>query len=455
MKARRTLIAATAALALIAAACGSTDDGGSSTDTGQAADTATETPGEPTDGGDDAPADDETSDDGGDAPAAPSGEPIRIGFLDTMTGPNGNVGTLNLQGAQIAVDQWNANGGVLGRPIELVVKDEELSPEKTVQHMRDFDSEGINLISGFTSSADVLAAKPLAEDNNMVIVTAGTTDTSLTTTEHSENVYEIAANIQMMNIAAAHLSESDWSAVEVWDGVNYDYLTGHNSWEEFVQLIDEGASSATTGKVAFVPFSETQTTSYINSLLSGDPSPETSGLYYFLFGGGAVQFAKQAMPLELFDQYAIVAAVGGGEEFSAALGAEGPHVYYVHDYFYQGYDNEVNNKFIEDWSKLPQIEGLPLYGPHEWAYEGYTALQALLYAIEDAGSTESDAVKTSLSRIEWESPMGTVKFHSSNILEAPVTIWECAGDAAEEFGYRCFNPQSVPPSITLANAPEF
>lgn len=442
MRTHRTALAIAAALSMVVAAC-------SSASTDQPSSSSSGTAGQQSSAGPSATSGAAAS--SGDSAAA--GEPLKIGFLDTMSGPNGNVGTLNLQGAQIAVDQWNAKGGVLGRKIELVVKDEEMSPEKTVQHMRDFNSEGINLITGFTSSADVLAAKPLAEQNNMVIVTAGTTDTSLTTTEHSANVYEIAANIKMMNVAAAHLAETDWKDVKKWDGVNYDYLTGHNSWDEYANLIKSGKSGSTTGKVAFVPFTATQMTPFINSLLAGDPDPKTSGLYYFLFGGGAVQFAKQAMPLDLFKDYAVVAAVGGGEEFSAALGAEGPHVYFVHDYFYQGYDNPVNKQFIEDWSKLSQIEGLPLYGPHEWAYEGYTAMLAYLNAITDANSTESDAVKASLSKIEFDSPMGKVKFHPSNILEAPVTVWECQGDSAEKYGYKCFNAQSVPPSITLADAP--
>jgi branched-chain amino acid transport system substrate-binding protein len=453
MRTHRTAIAIAAALSMVVAAC-------SSTSTDQQSSASSEPSSQSSSS---APSSVSSSEPAASSSAASSetaageptftGEPLKIGFLDTMTGPNGNVGTLNLQGAQIAVDQWNAKGGVLGRKIELVVKDEELSPEKTVQHMRDFNSEGINLITGFTSSADVLAAKPLAEQNNMVIVTAGTTDTSLTTTQHSANVYEIAANIKMMNVAAAHLAEADWKDVKVWDGVNYDYLTGHNSWDEFTNMIKSGNSGAATGKVAFVPFTATQMTPFINSLLAGNPDPKTSGLYYFLFGGGAVQFAKQAMPLDMFKDYAVVAAVGGGEEFSAALGAEGPHVYFVHDYFYQGYDNPVNKQFIEDWSKLPQIDGLPLYGPHEWAYEGYTAMLAYLNAITDAGSTDSDAVKASLSKIEFDSPMGMVKFHPSNILEAPVTVWECQGDSAEKFGYKCFNTQSIPPSITLADAP--
>ncbi len=444
-----------AAAGLVLAACGSTGgESQSSSDTaGQTSQSS-----EASSATDSAPASSEaTSEAGGDgessAPQGFTGEPLRIGVLDTMTGANGNVGQLNYQGAKIAADEWNAKGGVLGREIQLVIKDEELSPEKTVQNMREFASEGINLITGFTSSADVLAAKPLAEQNNMVIVTAGATDTSLTTTEHSKNVFEVAANVHMMNVAAAHLAGTDWKGATVWDGVNYDYLTGHNAWEEFSGLLGSANPDASVGKVAFVPFTATQDTPFINSLLAGNPTPESHALYYFLYGGGAVQFAKQATPLELFDQYQVVAGVGSGEEFSAALGADGPHIYFVHDYFYQGYDNPVNQRFIEAWEKEPPLNGLPLYGPHEWAYEGYTAMLAFLNAIEKAGSADTDAVIQALEEIEFDSPMGTVSFHESHILAAPVTVWECQGDAAEKYGYKCFNAKSVPPSVTLADYP--
>ncbi len=382
---------------------------------------------------------------------ASSGEPLRIGFLDTMTGANANVGELNLQGAQIAVDQWNAKGGVLGRKVELVVKDEELSPDKTVQHMREFASDKINLITGFTSSADVLAAKPLAEQNNQVIVTAGATDTSLTTTQHSKNVFEVAANIHMMNVATAHLVATEWKDAKVWDGVAYDYLTGHDAWDEFGKLLATDAPSAKTGKAVFPGFTATQHTPFINSLLGTHPDPKSSGLYYFLFGSGAVQFAKQAEPLDLFNQYKYVVGFASGEEFSSALAANGPHVYFVHDYFYQAYDNPVNKAFIAAWEKLPPIKGLNLYGPHEWSEEGYTAVQSILTAVKDAGSTDTDAVIKSLESVDIESPMGTVKFDPSHILRAPVTVWQCQGDSSQKYGYKCFGGESVPPSVTLAS----
>lgn len=378
---------------------------------------------------------------------AEAAEPLKIGFLDTMTGANGNVGQLNLQGAQIAVDQWNAKGGVLGRKVELVVKDEELSPSKTVQNMREYASEGINLISGFTSSADVLAAKPLAEKNNAVIVTSGTTDNSLTTTQHSRNIFEVASNIHMMNVAAAEMASTDWNAVRRWDGVNYDYLTGHNSWNEFSQLLK--SKNKEVGKAVFVPFSATQDTPYITSLLAANPSTSDTGLYYFLFGGGAVQFAKQGLPLDLFKKYKVVAGVGSGEEMSSALGAEGPHVYYVHDYFYQAYDNEINKNFIAAWEKLAPVKGINLYGPHEWAYEGYTAITALLTAIEHAKSADSDSVIKALETISFDSPAGKVHFAPSHILYAPTVVWQCKGDPATKFGYSCFGAKTVAPEVTI------
>ncbi|MEO7127236.1 MAG: ABC transporter substrate-binding protein [Nakamurella sp.] len=444
MKKQRITLAALAAFSLVLAACSSTGASNDTTSSSQSVETSSSSVA--------SSSETQGSTDSGTSSAATgfTGDPLKIGFLDTMTGANGNVGQLNLQGAQIAVDQWNAQGGVLGRKIELVVKDEELSPEKTVQHMREFASDKINLITGFTSSSDVLAAKPLAEQNNQLIVTAGATDTSLTTTQHSKNVYEVAANVHMMNVAAAHLAGTDWKDAKVWDGVAYDYLTGHDAWDEFGTLLKTENPSAKTGKSAFVPFTATQNTPFINSLLAGNPSPASSALYYFMYGGGAVQFAKQALPLDLFSQYKYVVGFAGGEEFSSALGAEGPHTYFIHDYFYQAYDNPVNQAFIDAWKKLPPTQGLKLAGPHEWTEEGYTAMLAYLNAIKTAGSTDTDAVRSALSTISFESPMGTVKFDPSNILAAPVTMWQCKGDASAEIGYSCFGSESVGPEVTLA-----
>lgn len=65
--------------------------------------------------------------------ASPSGDPIKIGGLFHLTGVGAIWGPLQQQPATLAVEEINASGGVLGRPLELLVEDDETNPDVTVQ----------------------------------------------------------------------------------------------------------------------------------------------------------------------------------------------------------------------------------------------------------------------------------------------------------------------------------
>lgn len=371
-------------------------------------------------------------------------EPIKIGFLGTLTGGAADIGQTGLDGAHIAVEEVNESGGIDGHLLQIVTKDEQLSPEKTVQAMRELAQEGVKFVTGFTSSADVMAAIPIAEQYGMVIITAGATSTALTTTNFSENLFQVASNTSMMNAAAAHMVANEWSAVKEWQNVGFDYVTGHGSWDEFQALAKKAKSDVKFGQAIFYPLSGGQLGGYITSLVSTNPSDTETGLFVSTFGGGAVDFAKQAAPYNLFDRYAIVANVGGGEELAAALGKDSPRIYYVHDYFYGAYDNKINNNLIAKWKERPKV-GPKTHGPHSWLYEGYTAVTAFATAMKLANSSDAAKVLKVLPGMKFDTAMGEAFFRAEDhILFAPVTAVECFGDENAEFGYTCENATSIP-----------
>lgn len=375
----------------------------------------------------------------GDSPAT-----IKIGFIGTLTGGAADIGLTALEGVQIAVDEINAGGGVNGKKLEIVKKDEQLSPEVTVKAMRELAQDGVRFVTGFTSSADVIAAVPIAEQYGMAIVTAGATSTALTTTEFSENLFVVASNTSMMNAAAARLVGTQWKSVKEWQNVGFNYVTGRNSWDEFQKLAKEQNPDVRFGKAVFYPLEGGQLGSYITSLVGTNPSKTDTGLFVSTYGGGLVTFAKQAEPYKLFEKYAVVANVGGGEELAAALGANSPRIYYIHDYFYGAHNNAINDKLIEAWKKRPKV-GPNTHGPHSWLYEGYTATMAFVEAIKKAGSDDPKKVLSTLPGMKFDTAMGEAYFRAEDHqLAAPVSAVECYGDADAEFGYTCENATSIP-----------
>ena len=109
------------------------------------------------------------------AAEAPSGDPIVIGALTSLTGPFTPWGVQVRDGMQLAVDELNAAGGVGGRPLELSVVDDESNPEAGTSGIERLIEEGAVAVGGIISSDVGLATTRVAEELEvpMFLVKAG------------------------------------------------------------------------------------------------------------------------------------------------------------------------------------------------------------------------------------------------------------------------------------------
>jgi branched-chain amino acid transport system substrate-binding protein len=157
MKRTTRWLAILAALALMVAACGSDGDSDAADDNG------TDSSDSSTDSGDGDSGDSGGNDDD-EADPAPEGEPIKIGALTSLTGPFTSWGLHVEAGMKMAADDINAEGGVDGRPIEIVVADDQSDPEEAVVQMERLIEDGVVAIAGTISSGVGGATSPVAED---------------------------------------------------------------------------------------------------------------------------------------------------------------------------------------------------------------------------------------------------------------------------------------------------
>lgn len=111
-------------------------------------------------------------------------DPIKLGFSGALTGSASFVGIEIQRGAEIAIDEINAAGGIKGRTVVLVSRDDEHNPVKTVAQYRELvEREGVVGMLGATNSASMLAVAPLVNDMLKVPVICPATDA----TEITEN----------------------------------------------------------------------------------------------------------------------------------------------------------------------------------------------------------------------------------------------------------------------------
>jgi len=100
-----------------------------------------------------------------------SREPIRVGFVAGLSGPNAALGVDGRDGALLAVEKINSEGGVNGRPIELIIRDDLGTPDGAVAADDELiNTEGVSAIIGHMTSGTMMAAWPRVKDSGVVFL---------------------------------------------------------------------------------------------------------------------------------------------------------------------------------------------------------------------------------------------------------------------------------------------
>ena len=143
------------------------------------------------------------------AAGAPSGAPIRIGLLAPLTGSGGAYGKEEETAAKAAAAHINAHGGVLGRPLEIVVADDETTPTAGVSAARKLiDVDGVVAITGVWSSAVALAVRPVALEKSVALLPVGSAD-ELTEGDNKGLVWRFQTNGKNWGQAFANVAYKD------------------------------------------------------------------------------------------------------------------------------------------------------------------------------------------------------------------------------------------------------
>jgi branched-chain amino acid transport system substrate-binding protein len=109
--------------------------------------------------------------------AAEEPSPIKIGAIFSVTGPASFLGAPEAKTVKMLVDQINARGGVVGRKLELVLKDSGGSPEKAVSFAKQLiEEDKVLAIIGPSTSGETLQIKNLCDDNQMILVSCAAAD---------------------------------------------------------------------------------------------------------------------------------------------------------------------------------------------------------------------------------------------------------------------------------------
>ncbi|HEY1459460.1 MAG TPA: ABC transporter substrate-binding protein [Casimicrobiaceae bacterium] len=153
-------------------------------------------------------------------------QPLRIGMVDPLTGVYAAVAQNEVMGARLAVEQINAKGGILGRPIELLVEDSANDVGTGVQKARKLiERDQVTFLIGDVNSGIAQAIAQVSNEKKVLhIVSGGHTDT-ITGSDCKWNVYRVCNTTSMEANSVANLLFTKYG--KKWHFITPDYAFGH------------------------------------------------------------------------------------------------------------------------------------------------------------------------------------------------------------------------------------
>lgn len=126
----------------------------------------------------------------GAVPAQTSNNSVRIGLIFPLTGGSSDMGNSARIGAQVAVDELNQFGGLLGRPIELVIRDDEANGDVGLKHAQDLVlKEKVAATLGFCNSGVAMKALDVFQTNKQILIVPCATGTAITAKHPASESY--------------------------------------------------------------------------------------------------------------------------------------------------------------------------------------------------------------------------------------------------------------------------
>ena len=331
-------------------------------------------------------------------------EPIRLGFIGGLSGVNADLGTAGRNGVQLAVEQANAAGGILGRPLQLIIKDDRLDPEQGKQVTGELLDAGVAAILGPMTSAVAMAVAPLANEAQ-VLMMAGTVSTDALSGQDDYFFRTIGTHVEHARQLAQYLVERRGvkSANLVLDLRNQAYS---ESWSRHFSGFFQAHGGVTQEMVGFTSTAQTDYAALAAQALHGQPQVVlliTSPLDAALLSNQL----RQLQPATL-----LATAEWAGTGRLVELGGK-------------AVEGVIVPNFIDMHSRQPAFQAfrqayLQRFGlePGFPALTTYNATQVLLLAI--AGQARNEPLKQTLLRQrEYPGLQGPIQFDDFGDTQTP------------------------------------
>ncbi len=368
------------------------------------------------------------------APAqAQAKKPIVVGFIHSMSGAMSMYGISSEAGGKIAIEEINAAGGILGRPLKMITRDDKLNPEVGLREAKDLLlSEKADFLTGTISSAVALAISNYVKREKKIFLINISQSSSLTEENWHPYIFRIDTNaVPYWGYAPAIALAKTWKDKKIVS-LGFDYETGKNSLkgfkEKYLQLVPE----AKIVDELWAPLNTTDFTAYITKIAN---SGADAFFLACIYGGGELAFTKQAYAFGLYDKmHAIQPCAGDVETWSGVKKGEAypKGALATCRYPFWAIKDPKNKAFVEKHHKM--VKFWPSYG----AMNQYFIMYALKSAIEKVGAVDTEKIIKALEGMTLDTFVGKI----------PIRAYDHQAMMPNWYGIIDFSPDLTFPHLT-------
>jgi branched-chain amino acid transport system substrate-binding protein len=333
---------------------------------------------------------------------AHAADPIRIGEINSYKAQAAFLEPYK-KGMEMALEQINAGGGVLGRKLELITRDDNANPGDAVRVAEELVSrEKVDALMGTFLSNTGLAVTDFAKQKKFFFLAAEPLSDKIVWQSGNRYTFRLRPStymqVAMLVPEAVKLKKKRWAVVYP----NYEY--GQSSVATFKKLMKEqqpdvefvGEQAPALGKI--------DAGAVTQALVDAKPD----GIFNALFAADLAKFVREGSTRGLFKDRAVVSLLSGEPEYLDPLKDEAPAGWIVTGYPWQTINTPEHKTFLDTYQKK--------YGTHPrlGSVVGYSAVMSMAAGIKKANSTDSEKLADAFKGLEVDTPLGRITYRSQD-----------------------------------------
>ena len=331
---------------------------------------------------------------------ADAADTIKIGDINSYTGMSEFTGPYK-NGAELALDKINADGGVLGKKLELITRDDKGQPGEAVKAAQElFARDGVALITGATLSNVGLALSSFAKQRKHLYLGSEPLADSLVWSDGNKYTFRLRPSTymqaDMLAEAAAKLGKKRWATI----APNYSY--GKEAVTDFETLLKKYQPDVQFVDKQWPGLFKIDAGAEVQALAAAKPD----AIYNVTFGSDLAKFVREGTTRGLFKGKLVVGLLNGEPEYLDPLKAEAPKGWLVTGYPWYAIEKASHKAFVDAYQK--KYHDYPRLG----SLVGYDTMLSAAAAIKKADSTDTDALVKAMTGLSIDTPMGKITYRA-------------------------------------------